>query len=348
MTGRLQPMMRAIGAAVVLGAPVVLAPGAGARTAGEPVSLSLYGVVTKTAFVNNADDRARGEGRNPFGNYTGTTAPIPTNELLYGPLPGDMGEYLLRLSKGRGQTAAVGSAILICQYNFNQDAMCDFSAQLPDGTLAGKGTTNFDAHVSSLSILGGTGQYRGMSGTLRLTAQGLGTQRQPVKRAVPILQGQRMAIQATAPSTSTHTIGLYTAPAGETFVNNDDDEARGGVNNPTGSHIPTASADEEKNRGPYPGDEGIYQVTLYKNADLTHPVGTATYTCQYQFFHNGLCDASYQIGGGTLIAEGALVFSATRYSLAVTGGIGTLNGQTGQVDASGHGKNAQHLTFTVG
>jgi hypothetical protein len=156
-------------------------------------TLTLYGVSSNKEFVNNADDRARGEGNNPFGNYSGASAPQPPSEKLFGPFAGDEGEYAFKLYTSSNIKSYAGSAIFVCQYNFNANAFCDAAFQLQGGALVGKGTSNFNVTTFSLAILGGTFKYRGMKGHVTVSALGRGTLPQPVVRVVPMLEAQRMA-----------------------------------------------------------------------------------------------------------------------------------------------------------
>ena len=101
--------------------------------------LSLYAVATKKAFINNTDDLARGEGHNPFGNYSSSTINTKSNEKVFGPFAGDAGVYSFALFTSASKKTSAGSAIFICQYGFDQNAFCDAAFQLKDGTLIGKG-----------------------------------------------------------------------------------------------------------------------------------------------------------------------------------------------------------------
>ena len=142
-------------------------------------------------------------------------------------------------------------------------------------------------------------------------------------------------------------LAIYSAPANETFVANADDEARGSANNPYGTHTHSASV-SEKNNGPFAGDEALFSFDVYSSPSLATKIGSAVYTCQYYFNKNAFCDASFQLKGGTLIAAGALNFTAKTFALAVTGGYGTYAGATGDVEASPSGKGAQRLVFVLG
>ena len=148
--------------------------------------------------MNNSDDRARGEGNNPFGNYSGASAPQPPSEKLFGPFAGDEGEYAFKLYTGSDLKSAAGSAIFVCQYTFNANALCDASFQLQGGALVAKGTSNFNATTFSLAILGGTYSYRGMKGHVTVSAVGRRTLPQPVVRVVPLLEAQRIAFALRA------------------------------------------------------------------------------------------------------------------------------------------------------
>jgi len=155
--------------------------------------ITLYSSPTQSQFINQADGRARGEGNNPFGNYSGSSVTPPTNEKIFGPFPTDWGEYAFQLYTSASRKTSAGSAIFVCQYNFNQDSFCDASFQLDGGSLIGAGAANFNSSTFTLAIIGGTYKYRSMEGAVEVSAGGVATQTQPVARAVPMLQEQRLA-----------------------------------------------------------------------------------------------------------------------------------------------------------
>ena len=141
---------------------------------------------------------------------------------------------------------------------------------------------------------------------------------------------------AVLPSTaralgSPRRLTVYSTPGEQAYINNDDDEARGDVDNPFGTHSQAPGA---STKGPFPGDEAIFSLNIYADAALTRRVGLAVITCQYSFGRNGFCDASFQMNGGTLIAAGTVGFDATQFALAVTGGYGKYSGATGDVEAT--------------
>jgi hypothetical protein len=145
-------------------------------------------------------------------------------------------------------------------------------------------------------------------------------------------------------------ITVYSLPTHEAFVANADDELRGDVSNPFGTHISRAASGlgalDEK-QGPFPGDEALFSFNVFKTGSLQTTLGSAVFTCQYYFDKNAFCDASFQMNGGTLIGAGAFSFNATQFALAITGGYGKYTGFTGDVQATPSGKFAQRLSFTL-
>jgi hypothetical protein len=126
-------------------------------------SASLYSVATEEQYVNNADDRARGIGDNPFGNYKDTTS---TSKNLHGPFPGDEAIFGFDVYSGPSLSKRVGSGLLVCQYNFAKNAVCDASYQLTNGSLIGMAALNFSAGTFTVAITGGTGAYANATGDL--------------------------------------------------------------------------------------------------------------------------------------------------------------------------------------
>lgn len=160
--------------------------------------------------------------------------------------------------------------------------------------------------------------------------------------------GARTARAARVAAPAQRQIVAYASFADEQFINNNDDESRGDVNNPFGTHSTTAAAIvEEHADGPFPGDEAVYLFTLYSSADLGKKTGSAVLTCQYYFNRNAFCDASFSINGGTLIGAGALNFDATHYAIAITGGYGTLSDLRGDVEETPSVKHAERLAFVL-
>jgi hypothetical protein len=342
-------LLAAVGAAALLlvGAP---SRASGVSTTVGTKQLTLYSVATQKEFVNNADDRSRGQGKNPFGNYSGSTVTPPANEKLFGPFAGDEGEFAYKLYSDSSKKKSAGTAIVVCQYNLNKDAFCDAAFQLSGGTLIAKGPLNFNATRFTAAILGGTDAYKGMIGTIDVSTLGVSTQAQPVFRAVPALEEQRLTVGIVPGGKSPggpQALDEFTLPQHEIFINNNDDEARGDVNNVFGLHNTRAAATKENGDGPFPGDSAFFSFSVYTTSALNGKPGSALYMCQYYFNKNAFCDAQFQVSGGTLAAAGTLNFNGTTFELAVTGGTGKYLGATGDVHASASGKQAQKIAFKL-
>ena len=131
-------------------------------------------------------------------------------------------------------------------------------------------------------------------------------------------------------------------------MNNADDRQRGQGNNPFGNYKDLTATTREKGNGPFPGDQALFQFTLYSSSDLKRPVGTAVLTCLYNFRKNAYCAATYTLKGGTLVGAGSLDFNAPTFEIAVTGGTGKYRSATGDVEASPVLKNhAQPLAIAL-
>jgi hypothetical protein len=310
-------------------------------------SLHLYGMLAKKVFVNNADDRTRGQGHNPFGNQGGAPTP-PANEKVFGPFAGDEGEYAFTLYSDAAHTERVGTAGFVCDYGFDESVFCDTAFQLGHGTLLGKGGFGFEASTFALSIEGGTSAYRNTTGIVTVSTLGQATQPQPAVRTVPLIQSLRLAFTLRPPSGGrVETLTRYSNVTSEIFVNNDDDEARGAVNNPYGSHDKAAVTKNESGAGPFPGDETLFRFGLYSSPKLETGVGSGVYTCQYSFEKTAFCEVTFELNGGTLDADGTLDYGARAWAMTVTGGTGKYHGIGGEVDATPSGAHAQQLTFRL-
>jgi hypothetical protein len=180
--------------AAVLAVAVVSRPSAAAtgstRAATGVQHLTLYSDVRNERYVNNVDDLARGEGHNPLGNFS--SVPPPKNEKVSGPFAGDEGLFAFNLYTDAGLKTSAGKVIFLCWYNFDENGFCDASFQLNGGMLIGKGAFSFNASKFALALIGGTSNYRRVTGEVEVSALGSGTQAQPVFRVVPMLQAQRL------------------------------------------------------------------------------------------------------------------------------------------------------------
>jgi hypothetical protein len=334
-------------AAVMPGSVEAATASAKAHTASQ--AFTLYAAFTQSQFVNHADDRARGEGNNPFGNYAGRYVAPPENERLFGPFATDLAFYQFNLYTNQTHKTGAGSAIVVCQYNFNENSFCDASFQMNGGTLIAEGASNFNAAKSTLVVSGGTGAYRSTVGGVEMTALGVGTQAQPVARNVPLLQTQRVAFDISVKSgVAPRTLTTYSKPGQQAFADNNDDEARGDINSPFGTHNNSAAkiANEHSN-GPFPGDQLVFSLNLYTNIGVTAKTGVSVYTCNYYFGKSAFCDASFQLSGGTVIAAGTFGVNAKTFALAITGGYGKYSDAKGEIAVAPSGKSSERLVLEL-
>jgi hypothetical protein len=177
--------------AALLGAGIASSSSGSTKAAAGVQKFTFYASIKNERYINNVDDLSRGEGHNPFGNVSSVKP--PTNEKTSGPLAGDEAMYAFDLFTNSDLKTSAGSAIFVCWYNFNRNALCDAAFQLSGGTLIGKGAFNFSNQKFSLALLGGTSKYRSTGGAVEISALGAKTQSQPVFRVVPMLQAQRLS-----------------------------------------------------------------------------------------------------------------------------------------------------------
>jgi len=147
-------------------------------------------------------------------------------------------------------------------------------------------------------------------------------------------------------ATGKKTLTLYATAEQEQYVNNSDSLQRGEGNNPFGNYKDLEPLANKNANGPFPGDEALFSFNLYTGPSLTKRAGTALFTCQYNFNKNAFCDASFQMAsGGTLIASGAFNFTASKFSLAITGGYGAFVNKRGSMTDIPSANHAQKLSF---
>lgn len=172
--------------------------------------------------------------------------------------------------------------------------------------------------------------------------------------AAAVLGGASLCLGAPASGAAAsglHHLKIYSVATGVQYINNQDDEVRGSVNNPFNSQ--TAKLQPKlslKGNGPFPGDVTVYTFDLYSSAQLQKKVGSAAYTCYFNYASHALCLAYYELSGpkGSLVASGSLDFAQTGFTLVVTGG--TLHylgasGELGAVSTVAAGKSAQRLSI---
>jgi hypothetical protein len=120
--------------------------------------LTVYAVATAVQFLNQADDRARGNVNNPFNAGVDKLQPKAQSQ---GPYPGDVTIYSFDLFTGANRKTRAGSAAYTCYYNFAAHALCKVSYELSGnrGTIVASGPVNFNVSGFTLVVTGGTQKY---------------------------------------------------------------------------------------------------------------------------------------------------------------------------------------------
>lgn len=137
------------------------------RAAKSRQQLTLYSVATAEQYQNYSDDRQRGYGHNPFGNFKDTTPTIKKTQV--GPFPGDLEYFSLIVYKDAALKTRVGTANVTCQFNVNKQAFCNTEYRLNDGVLVGAGAIDFKSSSFAIAVVGGSGKYQALRGTLHAT-----------------------------------------------------------------------------------------------------------------------------------------------------------------------------------
>jgi hypothetical protein len=148
-------------------------------------------------------------------------------------------------------------------------------------------------------------------------------------------------VASSAGSAKAQKFTFYASIKNERYINNVDDLSRGEGHNPFGNVSSVKPPTNEKVSGPLAGDEAMYAFDLYKDSDLKSSAGKVIFVCWYNFNRNALCDAAFQLSGGTLIGKGAFNFADEKFSLALIGGTSQYRSASGDVEVTALGAKTQ-------
>jgi len=139
---------------------------------------------------------------------------------------------------------------------------------------------------------------------------------------------------APAAATPRSSFVVYGKAKRAQFFNHADDRARGDKLNSFNADTlqPPADANTGK-KGTRAGDNALISLTLFSDRSLTQVVGSAIYSCTFNFAQEAVCDGQFDLGGGTIIALGPAKLDGSDI-LAVTGGTGRYAGAHGQVTST--------------
>ena len=168
--------------------------------------------------------------------------------------------------------------------------------------------------------------------------------------AIVVLAVALPAIPASGASQGSQNLRIYAVPATVQFMNHADDWLRGMSTNPfklKAEVVILGKNGKEKGNGPFPGDDILYSFKLFADAKRTKPVGTAMFTCYYEFVKRATCDSYFDLAQGLLLASGQVRFGGTHFTLGITGGTNAYFGALGQVDSVPAAGNAQRFDLHV-
>lgn len=166
------------------------------------------------------------------------------------------------------------------------------------------------------------------------------------------------ALAVTAPSagnrarsaTPKENLTVYAVPTTVQFMNHADDRLRGMTTNPFASAANgqvIASGANEKKAGPFPGDDVLYSFQLYTKPTQGKRLGSAIFTCYYNFGKQAICDTYFDLDGGLILGSGSVVLGNPRFVLSITGGTRTYLGALGQVTSLPAPKEAQRYDLQL-
>jgi hypothetical protein len=169
------------------------------------------------------------------------------------------------------------------------------------------------------------------------------------------LAGLAVAATAAVPAAQATTQArrsfvFYAKQTRAQFINHADDRARGNITNPFDADTPpTPPNANSAKKGARAGDNALFTLKLYSDAKLTRAVGTASYSCTFNFGQQAICEGQFALGNGTMIAMGPANLQTGDLVLPVTGGTGRYAGAHGQLTSrsSSAKKSTQIIRFQL-
>ena len=105
--------------------------------------------------------------------------------------------------------------------------------------------------------------------------------------AAIVLLATALAVPAASgASQASQKLTVYAVPTTVQFMNHADDRLRGMSTNPfklKSDAVIIGANGKEKGYGPFPGDDILYGFKIFSDAKRTKPIGTAMFTCYFQF-----------------------------------------------------------------
>jgi hypothetical protein len=157
-------------------------------------------------------------------------------------------------------------------------------------------------------------------------------------------------VSTSAIAARTRSFVVYAKTTRLQFVNHADDRARGNTTNPfnADTKLPPALNANTGKKGTRAGDNALIQLRLYADPTLTKAIGSAVYSCTFNFAQQATCDAEFQLSNGSMTGSGPADLLGGQFTLAVIGGTGAFLGARGQLSsAPGARKNTVRIDFLL-
>lgn len=158
---------------------------------------------------------------------------------------------------------------------------------------------------------------------------------------VAVATAAAIALPVVQAATLGRSFVVYAKPTRAQYVSHADDRERADLENPFQADVPpTPPSANAGKKGARAGDNALFRFKLYSDPRLTRPVGTAIYHCTFNFGHEAICEADFELGNGSMIAVGPANLDTGDMILPVTGGTGRYAGAHGQLTLSSLGTKA--------
>ena len=171
-----------------------------------------------------------------------------------------------------------------------------------------------------------------------------------VAGSVVLVAAALLVARASGASSASQKLTIYAVPATVQFMNHADDRLRGMSTNPfklKSEAVILGQGGKEKGNGPFPGDDILYGFKLFTDTKRSKPIGTAMFTCYYQFQKRATCDSYFDLTKGLVLASVQVRFGQSRFTLGVVGGTHGYLGASGQVNAQAAAGNAQRFDLRM-
>ena len=112
-----------------------------------------------------------------------------------------------------------------------------------------------------------------------------------------VLLAVTVCVSAQAAQTAKK-LTVYAVPSTAQFMNHADDRLRGMSTNPFNvktQALVIVTKGAEKGNGPFPGDDILYTFKLYGDSKLSKQIGSAIFTCYYNFVKRATCDSYFDL-----------------------------------------------------